>query len=221
MNRDHRDGALALRNKVSETTDKGYRRAREILQAARGLLAGEGYAGLSMRTVASRVGASLSNVQHYYPSKDLLLEALLSAMREEYQQQIDSISKPDAGASKLQQFEAVIDYLLDETADIEGSAVLRELWALAVRNTMAAEILQKMLDAAQKTLRKQIKSLSPELAPSDCETRAVLILAHLQGLTLILANPRTSPRDSKALKAAARAAIVQLATAPVAACLYP
>lgn len=210
----NRDTALALRNKASETTDKGYRRAREILQTARSLLASEGYAGLSMRTIASRIGASLSNVQHYYPSKDLLLEALLSAMREEYQQQIDSISKPEAGASKLQQFEAVIDYLLDETSDPEGSAVLRELWALAMRNAMAAEILQKMLDAAQKTLRKQIRNLAPDLPNGDCETRAVLILAHLQGLTLTLASQRTSPRDSKALKTAARAAIVQLAIAP-------
>ena len=56
----------ALRNKSSNTTEKGLGRAHAILLAARTLLATEGYAGLSMRRVAQAAGMSLSNVQHYY-----------------------------------------------------------------------------------------------------------------------------------------------------------
>ena len=45
-----------LKNKVSGTTEKGLGRAQDILQAARTLLAEEGYAGLSMRRVAQAAG---------------------------------------------------------------------------------------------------------------------------------------------------------------------
>jgi AcrR family transcriptional regulator len=74
-----------LRGKESNTTTKGYERSVAILDAARAILATEGYAGLSMRCVAQRVGVSLSNVQHYYPSRDALIEALLEQTFTDYQ----------------------------------------------------------------------------------------------------------------------------------------
>jgi AcrR family transcriptional regulator len=205
------DATLALRSKASETTDKGYRRAREILQTARSLLVSEGYAGLSMRTIAARLGVSLSNVQHYYPSKDALLEALLSAMREEYQQRIDSFSAAGAEGTRLARFEAVVDYLLDEAGNRESGAVLRELWSLALRHAFAAEIVGKMFHASRKTLRQLIQGLAPGIAESEAELRAALVLSQLHGLTLMLAGSPPLPRELKTLKAAARRAIVQLA----------
>jgi AcrR family transcriptional regulator len=201
----------ALHSKASETTDKGYRRAREILLVARSLLVSEGYAGLSMRTVASRVGVSLSNVQHYYPSKDALLEALLIAMREEYQRRIDGFVAGDAGGSKLAQFEAVIDYLLDEAANVESSAVLRELWALARRHEFAAEIVDKMAVAARRTLRHLIQGLSVAMTPAELEMRAAMVLAQLHGLTLMLASGKYTARELKALRLGARQAVLRLA----------
>ena len=60
--------SITLKHKSSSTTEKGLGRAQDIMQAARALLAAEGYAGLSMRRVAAEVGMSLSNLQHYYQS---------------------------------------------------------------------------------------------------------------------------------------------------------
>ena len=54
-----------LRYKSSLTTEKGWERVHAILQAARRLLAADGYGGLSMRRVAAEAGMTLSNVQHY------------------------------------------------------------------------------------------------------------------------------------------------------------
>ena len=74
-----------LRNKSSLTTEKGWERVHAILRAARTLLAADGYAGLSMRKVAAEAGMTLSNVQHYYSSKELLLEAVLLSTMDAFQ----------------------------------------------------------------------------------------------------------------------------------------
>jgi AcrR family transcriptional regulator len=79
---------VVLSEKPSFTTDKGLIRAQEILFAAHRILATKGYAGLSMRGVATYLQISLSTVQHYYKSKELLVEALLSYVLDSYQRSI-------------------------------------------------------------------------------------------------------------------------------------
>ena len=46
----------------------------EIFEAAKDIFAERGYDGLSMRTLASRVGISLSVIYHHYSDKDVLLK---------------------------------------------------------------------------------------------------------------------------------------------------
>lgn len=200
-------------SKASETTDKGHRRAREILTVARTILSREGNAGLSMRAVATEIGISLSTVQHYYPSRDALLEALLLDMLDAYQEGVNRIAAADVGKGRLAQFEHVIDYLLDDISDHENSAVMRELWALASRNQFAAEIVDKFLRRGRKVLRDLIQGLEPTRPAGECELRGALVLAQLQGLTLFLASPVALTPSLKDLKPAARQTIIQVATA--------
>lgn len=205
---------MASTNKVSETTDKGLRRAREILAVARTILAREGNAGLSMRAVATQIGVSLSTVQHYYPSRDALLEALLLDMLQTYQESVDGIAAAQAAKGRLEQFEHVVDHLLDDVSDLENSSVMRELWALAPRNAFAAEIVDRFLRRGRKTLRDLIQGLAPDLPSAECELRGALVLAQLQGLTLFLASTTPTAAVLRNLKAAALRSIVQLASAP-------
>lgn len=205
-----------LRNKESETTGKGYERARAILEATRTIFANDGYAGLSMRAVATKVGVNLSTVQHYYPSKDNLIEALLSQTLQDYQAAVDLFTPSGSQSSNLDQhqFEALIDYFLDDISTPESSGMLSELWALAYRHTFAADILDQMLTRSRKVFRNLIRNRMPTLAPEQCELRGALMVAQLQGLTLYLATSRPQHKELTGLKTAARAAIVHLAFAP-------
>jgi AcrR family transcriptional regulator len=202
-----------LRSKGSETTGKGHERAYAILQIARTLLASEGYAGLSMRNVAARAGVNLSTVQHYYPSKDALLEALLLQTLQEYQAAVDQQLSDGAGGEPLKQFEAIVDYFLEDLANPQTTSLLCELWALANRNAFAAKILDNMLTRSRKVFRNLVRALAPELPAAQGELRGALIVAQLQGLMLYLASSRPRHADLAGLKQAARRALVQLATA--------
>jgi AcrR family transcriptional regulator len=95
-----------LQAKDSNTTTKGYERASAILEAARLLLARDGYAALAMRSVAQQVGVSLSTVQHYYPSRDALIEALLEQTFARYQAGIDERVAAAGSGPRVELFES-------------------------------------------------------------------------------------------------------------------
>lgn len=200
-----------LGKKESKTTDKGYERARNILVATRSIFASEGYAGLSMRNVAARVGVNLSSVQHYFPSKEALLEALLLQTLQDYQAAVDRQMQSTVGQPHLSRFLAVIDYFLDDISTPESNGVLCELAALANRNAFAARIFDRLLTRSRKVFRNLIRELSSQLPPEECEQRGALMVAQLQGLMLYMATSRPQHAELAGLRDAARRAIVRLA----------
>jgi AcrR family transcriptional regulator len=206
----------SLRNKASVTTEKGLGRAQDILQAARQIFAAGGYAGLSMRRVASSAGMSLSNVQHYYPSKDLLIEALLLYTMESFQAKIDSIARSMQGASRREQLTSTIDMFLDELADPVTHGMFFEIWALAGRNAFASALMDKMLARERKTIFKLIQGMSPDISDEQAMLRAVLIVAQVEGLMLFRlhrSGKRGQHADVLEVHAALRTAVLNLATA--------
>jgi len=204
----------SLKNKSSSTTEKGLGRAHEILQAARALLAAEGYAGLSMRRVATDVGMSLSNVQHYYQSKDALLEAVLLYTMDLFQQKMDSIAAAMTGASPIDRVLSTCDMFLEEITDPVTHAIFFELWALASRNAFASALMDKMLARERKTIYNMIRGLNPAIGDDEYMQRAILIVAQIEGLMLFRLNKAERRAEFMAVRASVRKQLQTLATAP-------
>jgi AcrR family transcriptional regulator len=203
-----------LKNKPSNTTQKGRGRAQDILQCARQLLAAEGYAGLSMRRVALQTGMSLSNVQHYYQSKDALLEALLEYTMEVFQQKMDGISAAMTSASRIDQFLSTVDMFLDEITDPVTHAIFFEIWALASRNDFASRLMDRMLGREKKAIFKLIVGLSPDIPDDEYMQRAILMVAQIEGLMLFRLNKHGKRAEFLAVRASVRKVLVTLATVP-------
>lgn len=51
----------------------------------------EGYGGLSMRKVATSAGLALSNLQHYFPSREDLFAAIITDTIAAYSSTYDSV----------------------------------------------------------------------------------------------------------------------------------
>jgi AcrR family transcriptional regulator len=204
----------AIKNKPSGTTEKGLGRAHEILHAARGLLAAEGYAGLSMRRVAAAVGMSLSNVQHYYQSKDALLEALLLYTMAVFQSKMDGISAAMPSSSRSERFLSTIDMFLDEITDPVTHAIFFEIWALASRNAFASGLMDTMLGRERKAIYKLIHGLNPLISDEETMRRAILMVAQIEGLMLFRLDKVRRRDEFLALRASVRKALLALATAP-------
>jgi len=202
-----------LHNKESNTTSKGYERAGAILDAARVLLATDGYAALSMRSVALQLGVSLSNVQHYYPSRDALIEALLEQAFARYQAAIDERVAQLGKGARLDLFKAIIDYFLDDLRDPISSGLFFEISALANRHPYAAQMFDKMLTRARRTLRNLIKDIAPHMTPHQCEMRGALIVSQMIGTMLFISDNRPRHAELAGLLQEANAAIMRIAFA--------
>ena len=204
----------ALRNKPSLTTEKGFNRAHAILQAARALLAAEGYAGLSMRRVAQDAGMSLSNVQHYYGSKERLLEALLLTTMDEFQAKMDRIAVAMAGRPQVERFLSTIDMFLDEITEPVTHAIFFEIWALASRHPFASELMGRMMARERKAIYGLIRGLNPAIGDDDYMERAVLVVAQVEGLMLFRLDRRARPGQFAAMRASVHKVLLSLATVP-------
>lgn len=204
----------SLQSKRSVTTGKGLERAHAILGAARLIIASDGYAGLSMRRVAAEVGVSLSNVQHYYNSKDMLVEAVLLYTMNMFQEKIDQITSSMANASRTEQFQSTIDMFMRELSDPITVALFFEIWALATRNTFASNLMDKMLARERKAIFKLIQGLSPQIPDEQYQLRAALIVAQIQGLLLFrLFNPARKA-ELAGVEQLAKEAVLRLAMQP-------
>lgn len=202
----------SLKRKTSSTTEKGYERARDILQAAREIFAAEGYSGLSMRRVAAQVGMSLSNVQHYYGSKEALVEAVLLDSLDQFQQKIDSITAAMSGASRVEQFLSTVDMFLEELGAPLIRGMFFEFWALATRNTFASSLMERMQARERKAIFNLIRGMSPAITDQEYMVRAALIVAQIEGLMLFRVRNRPKRPELEGLEQAARDAVLRLAT---------
>ncbi|MEX5744989.1 TetR/AcrR family transcriptional regulator [Massilia sp. X63] len=204
----------ALRNKASTTTEKGLGRVHDILQVARRLLASEGYAGLSMRRVAQEAGMSLSNLQHYYGSKEQLLEALLLTTMDEFQAKMDRIAVAMAGRPQVERFLSTVDMFLDEITDPTMHAIFFEIWALASRHPFASSLMGKMIGRERKAVYGLVHGLNPAIDEAQCMERAVLIVAQIQGLMLFRLDRHARPEQYAAVRASLHKVLLSLATVP-------
>lgn len=204
----------SLKKKSSVTTEKGTERAQQVLQAARLIFAAEGYAGLSMRRLAAELGMSLSNVQHYYQSKDLLIEAVLVSIMNSFQGKIDNIANTIDHASRIQRLNSTIDMFLEELNDPVTHGVFFEIWALAGRNAFASALMDKMLTRERKAIFKLIQGMSTHISDQQAMQRAVLIVAQVEGLMLFRLHRNVPAAEVMELHEALRQAVLNLATLP-------
>ena len=203
----------APRGKASQTTGRGLARVGEILAAAHAVFVAEGYGGFSMRSVAARVGVSLSTIQHYYPSKELLVEAMLLESAARYQRAIDAIVKGMPQASRLDQFMAAMEMFLAEMKRPAVADGLVQMWAAARVDAHAAQTVARIQKRERKTVKNLIGGIRPTANDRDCDARAALIVAQIEGLVLQHAGLRgVSAAQMAAIDAAARSSFRWLAT---------
>lgn len=203
-----------LRSKESHTTTKGQERADAILEVARATLARDGYAALSMRSVAQQAGISLSTVQHYYPSRDDLVEALLTRFLDRYQRVIEQRMAQAGESPRMALFASIIDLCLEELRDQIASGLFFEVAALAQRHPYAAQMFDAVLTRARRTVRNLIRDIVPELPPAQCELRSALIVGQMVGVMTFVSSQGPAHAELDGLRQASVDAIMHIAFAP-------
>jgi len=194
------------------TTDKGHIRSQEILRTAQTILASEGYAGFSMRGVATQLGISLSTVQHYYTNKEALVEALLTYVMDNYQAAVAQVMNAMSDKSQLERFKTIIDLILIEIRRPETFGVLAEIYALSNRLPFAARLVEAVYARERKEIFKLIYGLEPKISKAEYKLRAAMIVVQIHGLVSQLAQDNDPSLSRRQLEQAAKQSFLMLAT---------
>jgi len=196
---------------VRQPYAKGLRRTEKILSATREMLINEGAEALTMRRVATTLGMSLSNLQHYFSTKEDLINALVDAQYESYVEDLNEILT--GTMTPEEKLGAVAQTISDDYQTDEGSILVWELWAFTGRNAYVADAVNKAHESERRIVRKIISQISPDASKSQLEAKATVITSMFEGVGLFVAPGRPQTKSRKAVTEQLKTAAIAIARA--------
>ena len=170
-----------------------------LTEDARRALLANGYANLSVREIAKRVGISIGNLQYYYPSKDDLVEAIIQQEIDHSLGLLDEIewAPKHIKASLGDAVSTVLNYLA-------GPAGRLYLISGTLALTEARFQVQHELGYAQvfASITQILRVAAPHLDPSIQGRYVSIFVALIDGATLRIQGMDDAKRKSETKKLA-------------------
>jgi AcrR family transcriptional regulator len=168
--------AKRARNPRSGSRASSDRTRGDILEAAKQVLATQGYARFTLRQVASTAHISLGNLVYHYASKRDLVRALITQLMIEYRCRIDTFLHA-ATKSQSNDFASLVEWLMVDSISPATSRLFRELWVLALRDDFIAAAVNRFYEEMHVTAAARLKENFPNLT-----RQSALEIAHLMGI---------------------------------------
>jgi len=165
---------------------KGKSRASEIVDAAISLLIERGYHNLSMRGVAESAGVRLGNLQHYFPTKDDLVQAMLDRVLEDYLQRFDEIH--DSIQDPEQEFAALVGSVIRDLNQRKTTVFFPELWSLSNHEKQVTRFMDHMYEKYRSVLCSVIARINPSLQDEQVRRLALFVCASIEGHTVFIGH---------------------------------
>ena len=154
-----------------------------LVAAAYAEIAEHGFEGLRTREVAGAVGVNIATLHYYFPSKEDLIRSVVGFAMSRFQ---STLVAEGTSAERLRaHFQGLRRLSRDEP---QLFATMAELMLRSARDRALAEIIQKMNEYWQSTLRGLIRGARDEGALSlaiDPDGMAAVIVATLKGVYLL------------------------------------
>ena len=177
-----------------QTASTDEQRSR-LVQSAYQLLAEKGMAGLRIREVASRIGLNHATLLYYFPTKEVLIRAVVAYCVRQFEviQAPHSPVSSTPGEHLRQRYLSDLAYQLRTVPDL--FLVLDELLLYARRDPATKRVLTEAVTAWQHYLETCIQE---EIAAGhfrtdlDAKSAALTLMAFCQGVGLLV---QTQPED--------------------------
>ncbi len=160
---------------------KGEAARERILDAARRLLIEEGYDALILRTLASRAGMKLGNLQYYFPTREALLEAVL---RREADSDLQDLRGARSDRAAPREELVLVVRLLGRKWRGESGKILALLGFLALHVPAFRALYRDVYEQFYGELAALVERLRPGLPRREYRRRARIITALLDGASM-------------------------------------
>lgn len=155
-------------------------REAEILEVATKIFVHDGCAELSLRRIAKEVGIRLSTVQHYFDSRDAVIDALISNRIQRYLDAHASLREEIQGNGE-DKLRAIFSTLLDDNLNIETCRFFTQLWAMGFQSEIYRDQLLKMYVYHREDIADLILLVRPDLDLTNRVQRATMISSMIEG----------------------------------------
>jgi len=170
------------------------KRNLEILEATRVLLSEKGYDKFSLRKIAVATGIHLKTLQHYFPTKEILIKSTLEYVISLYDKKVQEISTHSSDPEK--NFKNYIKYLIDDTKNIQTAGFFYQLWAMSHVDEKTNNIMNKMYLDHTNNIENLIETLNPDMGNHMRKQRAVMIAALIEGMMLFVGYGKKRPKNT-------------------------
>lgn len=161
---------------------------QKMLEAAESVLIRDGYHAFSTRRVAAECGVSLGHLTYYFPAKNDLLRAMISAVMARYGEHIRTASAA-SDAQTRNDVRALLDWLLRDTVTKETSGLFRELWVLAKHDAFAAREVLGFYEGLIESFVEVAAQVYPTVGAQRLRQVGHLIGMLTEGGTVLFAEP--------------------------------
>ncbi|MEM9745051.1 MAG: TetR/AcrR family transcriptional regulator [Actinomycetota bacterium] len=167
--------------RTTRESAKGATTRTRILAETRRVLVDEGYDAVVLRSVAESVGIQLGNLQYYFPTRDDLLLAVMTA---EAATDIDDIRAVAASAGPpLDVLTQVVDHLVTKWRSDSGT-VGATLGFLRMHKPDVEAAYRTVYAAFYEEIEQVIERAVPGLPREICRLRARLLTALIDGAAM-------------------------------------
>ena len=160
----------------------GKERVAALMEAAASVIAERGFEAATMAEIASRAGALIGSLYHFFPNKEVLADALI----QRYGGIIDEAFARIDGQAASMPIEALADALVYFLVEIQGeSKAMRAL--LEARAELSAKRAD-FRDAALRHIARTLTLRSPRLPPERAGHMAVVLLHNMKTMKALVAG---------------------------------
>jgi AcrR family transcriptional regulator len=165
---------------------RGELRVASLLAAAAEVIAERGYEAATMAEIAARAGARIGSLYRFFPSKEVLADALIQRYRELVDEAFGKIEDRVAVLSIGDLADALVGFLA--ALHGESRAVVALLDARSEWSAKRAEFRQ----AALRRIAQILRLRSPQLRPKAAEDVAAVLLHNMKTMKALTLEPGTA-----------------------------
>lgn len=166
---------------ASPREKKRVQRIEDIIEVAASIFVSDGYAQFSARKVASELGISLSNLQHYCGTTENLLASMIRAKIESFVTLFHDIAS-NAAMPPQERFMAILDGDMAATLDPWIASFSFQVWALAEHDEVVNALLKRIYGDFCQTLSELIVEVNPSISLEKARVHAILIASQIEGV---------------------------------------
>jgi AcrR family transcriptional regulator len=160
---------------------RGVQRVAELLDAGAALFAENGYETTTMTQIAKHAGASIGSLYQFFPSKEVLAEALFARYVERVTSMLEDLAKHAPGISPRGLADRLVDLMLDVRKERDSTA------ALSGSVSGIVERRQSLRGAHRRQIVAILRAANPKLREKAAAEAAAMI-GHVLKLVPMLAK---------------------------------